>query len=198
MIGAFMLYERWRQIAREHADEVAVRDIAARESMTFGELASAIESTPAPEAAVFFPQGHDIGFVRTVLLGWKHGRIICPLEQGHVVPDAARRGRLALPPHCAQLKLTSATTGAARMIVFREEQIFADAQNIVSTMDLRAEWPNAGFISLAHSYGFSNLVLPLLLFGIPLVLAKPPLPEMLRAVAKETDAIAARAGNRSV
>ena len=179
-----MLYERWQQIAREHADEVAVRDIAARESMTFRELASAIESAPAPEAAVLFPQGHDIEFVRTVLLGWKHGRVICPLEQGQRVPAIDK-----LPPGCAQLKLTSATTGAARMIVFRGEQMFADAQNIVSTMGLRAEWPNAGFISLAHSYGFSNLVLPLLLFGIPLVLAKPPLPEMLRAFAKEMDAL---------
>jgi acyl-coenzyme A synthetase/AMP-(fatty) acid ligase len=51
---------------------------------------------------------------------------------------------------------------------------------------LRADWPNIGIISLAHSYGFSNLVLPLLLHGIPLILASAPLPELLkRAAASE-------------
>jgi acyl-coenzyme A synthetase/AMP-(fatty) acid ligase len=38
-------------------------------------------------------------------------------------------------------------------------------------------------ISLAHSYGFSNLVLPLLLHGIPLVLVNSPLPEAIRRAA---------------
>ena len=178
-----MLYERWREIAREHASEVAVRDVAAKESITFGELASAIERAAAPEEPALFPQGHDLQFVRTVLIGWKHGRIVCPLEQGQPPPAVGK-----LPPNCAHLKLTSATTGPARMIVFSEEQLFADPQNIVSTMGLRAEWPNVGLISLAHSYGFSNLILPLLLFGIPLTLARPPLPEMLRAIAKELEA----------
>ncbi|HKQ38677.1 MAG TPA: class I adenylate-forming enzyme family protein [Verrucomicrobiae bacterium] len=175
-----MLYERWREIAREHAHEVAVRDAAANESITFSELARAIDHASPPAAQILFPQGHNMDFVRTVLLGWKHGRIICPLEQGQPAPMVDN-----VPPGCAHLKLTSATTGPARLIAFREEQLFADAQNIVSTMGLRAEWPNVGFISLAHSYGFSNLILPLLLFGIPLTLPGPPLPETLRAVAKQ-------------
>ena len=55
----------------------------------------------------------------------------------------------------------------------------ADAENIVATMGLRPDWPNLGVISLAHSYGFSNLVLPLLLHGIPLILAPVPLPARL-------------------
>jgi len=178
-----MLYERWREIARAHAYDVAVRDVAANESVTFSELAAEIERTPSPEAQILFPQGHNIDFIRTALVGWKHGRVVCPLEQGQPPPAIGK-----LPLECAHLKLTSATTGPARMIVFREEQLFADPQNIVSTMGLRGEWPNLGFISLAHSYGFSNLVLPLLLFGIPLTLAAPPLPETLRTVAKEMDA----------
>jgi long-chain acyl-CoA synthetase len=41
-------------------------------------------------------------------------------------------------------------------------------------MGLRPDWPNLGVISLAYSYGFSNLVLPLLLHGIPLFLAPSP------------------------
>jgi acyl-coenzyme A synthetase/AMP-(fatty) acid ligase len=60
----------------------------------------------------------------------------------------------------------------------------ADAENIVATMGLRADWPNLGVISLAHSYGFSNLILPLLLHGIPLILAPAPLPEIIRRAAE--------------
>jgi acyl-coenzyme A synthetase/AMP-(fatty) acid ligase len=51
-------------------------------------------------------------------------------------------------------------------------------------MGLRPDWPNLGAISLAHSYGFSNLILPLLLHGIPLVLADSTLPETVRRAAE--------------
>ena len=51
-------------------------------------------------------------------------------------------------------------------------------------MGMRPDWPNLGVISMAYSYGFSNLVLPLLLHGIPLFLAPAPLPEILRGAAK--------------
>jgi acyl-CoA synthetase (AMP-forming)/AMP-acid ligase II len=47
-------------------------------------------------------------------------------------------------------------------------------------MGLRPDWPNLSVISLAHSYGWSNLVLPLLLHGIPLILGQSPLPEAVR------------------
>ena len=50
-------------------------------------------------------------------------------------------------------------------------------------MGLRPDWPNLGVISLAHSYGFSNLVLPLLLQGVPLVIVNSPLPESIRRAA---------------
>ena len=66
------------------------------------------------------------------------------------------------------------------MIAFSRDQLAADAENIVTTMGLRPEWPNLGVLSLAHSYGFSNLVLPLLLHGIPLALVGTALPEGLR------------------
>jgi long-chain acyl-CoA synthetase len=42
-----------------------------------------------------------------------------------------------------------------------------------------------GVISLAHSYGFSNLVLPLALHGIPLILLEGPLPETIKRAAAE-------------
>jgi acyl-CoA synthetase (AMP-forming)/AMP-acid ligase II len=66
------------------------------------------------------------------------------------------------------------------LVAFTAPQLAADAENILYTMGLRPDWPNLGVISLAHSYGFSNLVLPLLLHGIPLILAPSALPEVIR------------------
>jgi acyl-CoA synthetase (AMP-forming)/AMP-acid ligase II len=68
--------------------------------------------------------------------------------------------------------------------------LLADVENICTTMGLRPDWPNLGVISLAHSYGFSNLVLPLLLRGIPLVLTGATLPETIRRAAATEPAIA--------
>lgn len=85
--------------------------------------------------------------------------------------------------------MTSATAGTARLVAFTADQLAADADNIVATMGLRADWPNLGVISMAHSYGFSNLVLPLLLHGIPLILAPAPLPEIIRRVSASEPAI---------
>ena len=97
------------------------------------------------------------------------------------LPDSAR----ILPPP----QITSATTGPARAVAFTGEQLAADVDNIVATMGLRPDWPNLGVISMAHSYGFSNLVLPLLLHGIPLVLVPAPLPEMVRDRRRRNSAI---------
>jgi acyl-CoA synthetase (AMP-forming)/AMP-acid ligase II len=56
-------------------------------------------------------------------------------------------------------------------------------------MGLKPDWPNLGIISLAHSYGFSNLVLPLLLHGIPLILVGSALPEAVRRASEFEPAV---------
>jgi len=173
-----MLYERWCAVAEGRRGEVALRDLSSGRAWTFGELAAAAATWPLAGAGLVLPQGNTPEFVLTVLAAWRNRRVVCPVEAGHAAP--------AVPVPSApvvHLKTTSATTGAARCIGFTAAQLAADAANIVATMGLRPEWPNLGVISLAHSYGFSNLVLPLLLHGIPLILAGPPLPEIVRQAA---------------
>lgn len=175
-----MLYERWREVAKEWAGEIALRDLGLGQSWTFGQLAHETEAVDSGEA-IAFPRGAD--FIFSVLKAWRGGQITCPLEAGQERPALGE-----LPAGCAHIKTTSASTGAARMVLFGEEQLVADAGNIVTTMGLLPDRPNLGVISLAHSYGFSNLVLPLLLHGIPLILCHSPLPESVRkaaALAKE-------------
>ncbi len=170
-----MLYEHWRRIAAEQGHALALHDLASGRQWTFAGLARQAERLPKCNARVVCPQGHSAEFILTVLHAWRDNMIVCPLEPGQEPP------LMRMPPApCCHLKTTSATTGHPRQIAFRAEQLAADAENVVSTMGLRADWPNLGVISLAHSYGFSNLVLPLLLHGIPLILAPSPLPEVVR------------------
>src|SRR5260221_12280548 len=101
-----MLYERWRQIALDHRKEIALHDLALGERWTFAELAVLAEEQPHAEAVVF-PQGHD--FIVSLLRAWRTGKAACPLEPGQAPPVIDE-----IPKGCAHLKLTSATTGAAR------------------------------------------------------------------------------------
>ena len=133
-------------------------------------------SLPAPTEGCLCPTGAGAAFLFDVLRAWRSHVPLCPLEKGQAPPAIA-----ALPAGIAHLKTTSATTGTPRLIALTDKQLAADATNVVTTMGLRPDWPNVGVISLAHSYGFSNLVTPLILHGIPLILADSPLPEMVRS-----------------
>jgi long-chain acyl-CoA synthetase len=176
-----MLYERWRQIAHRYRNEIALIDLASDERWTFRQLTAAEEAETVSEP-VLFPQGRQ--FVFTLLRAWRLGRVACPLELGQIPPVWT-----GFPNDCAHVKLTSGTTGMARGVAFAGEQLAADAENIVATMGLRRDWPNLGTISLAHSYGFSNLVLPLLLHGIPLIMMDSPLPEAVRRAANSFESL---------
>jgi long-chain acyl-CoA synthetase len=74
------------------------------------------------------------------------------------------------------LKLTSGTTAAPRAIRFRSEQLLADCTQVCETMGITEHDLNFGVIPLSHSYGFSNLVTPLLARGVPMVLSRDRMP----------------------
>jgi acyl-CoA synthetase (AMP-forming)/AMP-acid ligase II len=179
-----MLYERWRKISAERRNEIALSDFASGQRWTFAGLFKAGEKEIIAPAETIFPQGHSPEFIFSLLAAWRGNKMVCPLEPGQLPPMIS-----APPKNCIHFKSTSATGGSARFVAFTAEQLMADAENIVATMGLRTDWPNIGVISLAHSYGFSNLILPLLLHGIPLILAPAPLPEIIRRAAKNENFI---------
>ncbi len=179
-----MLYERWREIAGGRRNELALRDTASGRCWTFGELWITGEKQLSETTGTVFPQGHSPEFILDLLAAWREKKLVCPLEPGQPAPEISSPPAIIL-----HLKSTSATGGAARFVACTAEQLMADAENIVATMGLRPDWPNLGVISLAHSYGFSNLVLPLLLHGIPLLLAPAPLPEIIRRAAEPESAV---------
>ncbi len=81
------------------------------------------------------------------------------------------------PPHF--LKLTSGTTAAPRAIRFQAEQLLADCLQICETMGIGEADLNYGVIPLSHSYGFSNLLTPLLCRGVPLVVSEDRMPRAI-------------------
>ena len=77
------------------------------------------------------------------------------------------------------LKLTSGTTSAPRAIRFRDCQLLADGVNICDTMGFGGADINFGVIPFSHSYGFSNLITPLICRGVPLVCCEDRLPRAI-------------------
>lgn len=176
-----MLYARWQQTLSTHRDEVAVTDAVSGSTWTFDALQHSLDSLPAlATGALHVASMADgvLAFVFQTLWAWRDAAILCPMErEGGRVPDVVR----GMPPGIAHLKMTSGSTGEPRTVMFRPEQLAADAENIRTTMGLDRTCPNVAVISVAHSYGFSNLVLPLLLHGHPLVIVPDALPSSLRA-----------------
>ncbi len=179
-----MLYDHWRGMAAGRRSETALREMATNRSWTFGELLDWSDQAAAPQTTPAFPRGQGASFVLEILRAWRHDCCVCPLEVGQTPPQVKLP-----PPEIVHLKLTSASTGAPKMAAFNAAQLIADPAHIVATMGLRPDWPNLGAVSLAHSYGFSNLVLPLLLHGIPLVLVASALPEALRRASEGLPAL---------
>jgi long-chain acyl-CoA synthetase len=86
------------------------------------------------------------------------------------------------------LKLTSGTTAAPRAIRFRSEQLLADCDQICETMGITDVDLNFGVVPISHSYGFSNLLTPLIARGIPMVLSHDRVPRAVLVDLARTNA----------
>jgi long-chain acyl-CoA synthetase len=128
-------------------------------SMAIGELEAALQTCGAAaivETSQTQTKGEQIGF------RWLAHKLI---DWGAYQPSL--------------LKLTSGTTAAPRAIRFRSEQLLADCEQICATMGITKRDLNFAAIPLSHSYGFSNLVTPLITRGVPMVLSSDTLPRAL-------------------
>ncbi|HEY0143501.1 MAG TPA: class I adenylate-forming enzyme family protein [Thermoanaerobaculia bacterium] len=99
----------------------------------------------------------------------------------HAVAISTRAvtSRPNVPAETRLIKLTSGSTGRPKGIAVSEANLIADALHICTTMDIHPSDRNLGAIPLSHSYGFSNLVTPLLIQGTPVVVSNDYLPQSL-------------------
>lgn len=167
-----MLYLRWLEISRRFADRPAILD--GDGVTTFGGLAAAVESAPKSDRPVIARSG-DLRFFIDILRAWRDGMAVIPVERDAHDPVLQRP-----PPAATRLiKHTPGASGIPRAIFLNDKQVIADADRITAAMGLSPAVPNLAVVSLAHSYGFCNVVLPLLLHGVPARLLPLPFPRLV-------------------
>jgi long-chain acyl-CoA synthetase len=180
-----VLLAAWEETVARKGDAPAIFATSGEVSRTFREIeekAGFFEIEISAAAGQVYPidLGNHPDWPSVLLACLRLRRIALPLEKS-ITPEQ----RTAALQMCesewtqerpALLKLTSGTTAAPRAIRFRSEQLLADCRQICQTMGLTDDDVNFAVIPLSHSYGFSNLVTPLLVFGIPLVLSRDRMP----------------------
>src|SRR5947208_5317363 len=122
----------------------------------------------------------------------KAGAVVSAVPSG-AAPDISRLRTADATPDWGEnppslLKLTSGTTAAPRAIRFRSHQLLADCNQICDTMKITGADLNFGVIPVSHSYGFSNLLTPLIACGVPMVVSRDRTPRAVLADLARTGA----------
>lgn len=166
-----------------------------------GEFARGELGQLAAGSVIAIQIGNQNAWPALLLACWRSGLVVLPLdaamaeqERGSalkvcraatVITAAGSATMLRRVPHepiawdgdiPVLLKLTSGTTAAPRAIRFKSDQLLADCAQICETMGITAGDLNFAVIPVSHSYGFSNLLTPLLARGVPLVLSQDRMP----------------------
>jgi acyl-CoA synthetase (AMP-forming)/AMP-acid ligase II len=96
-----------------------------------------------------------------------------------ITREGARFSPHGDPARPVLLKLTSGTTAIPRAVRFQSNQLLADCDQICETMGIRGDDLNYAVIPVSHSYGFSNVITPLLARGISMVVSRDRLPRAI-------------------
>jgi acyl-CoA synthetase (AMP-forming)/AMP-acid ligase II len=182
-----VLYEAWLETVCHHGVETALTDAVTGVSWSFADLHTLALGTELP-GEIALPCGRGVDFFLTILAAWRQGLPMCPLDGP--APSIMPSVHEMIQRGVEHLKITSGSTGTPKLVLLTGAQLIADCRQICATMGISRSQQNVAAISLAHSYGFSNLVLPLLLHGVPLVLAGDALPQSVsRALSQTQNAV---------
>lgn len=171
-----MLYLRWLEVLKRFAARPAIFEGVG--CLTFADLAAALAHKPVARGPVIARSG-QVDFFVEILRAWRDGQAVIPIERDAEVPTLDE-----LPLGTALVKYTPGASGIPRGIFLTEGQVAADVDRLVAAMELKPTVPNLGVVPLCHSYGFSNVVLPLLLHGVPIHLAAVPFPRVIEEILK--------------
>lgn len=177
-----MLFTRWQETLSRFRQSPALFE--GGRALTFGDLAERLATVPTTTAPVI-ARGNATDVAIAVLQAWRDGQAVLPLETSTTIPDLPSD----LPTGTAHLKLTPGIEGKPRAVFFTAQQIAADADRLVAAMGLRPGIPNLAAISVTHSYGFSSILLPLLLHGVPVHAVEVPFPKVMADAIDAHDAV---------
>jgi long-chain acyl-CoA synthetase len=178
------LLAAWEETVAQRRDAPAIFDTRGEVLRTFAGIenrAPELEGKIEDDRVYPIDQGNQPDWPSHLLAALRRRVVALPLESTITATqrEAALRmcnaGDWGAPPPVL-LKLTSGTTAAPRAIRFRSEQLLADCIQICDTMGITSDDVNFGVIPLSHSYGFSNLVTPLLVRGVAMVLSRDRMP----------------------
>ena len=204
------LLAAWEKTLARKGHMPAILNTAGQVLRTFRgieEHARAVETTIARalEAKRHSPKPHNVSAIQ---IGnhqdWPSSFLVClrkrnvflpidesvPKEQSDAAFSVAAKSGITdwgdKPP--TLFKLTSGTTATPRLVRFRSEQLLADCNQICETMEISDVDLNFGVIPISHSYGFSNLLLPLIARGVPMVVSCDRTPRAILADLVRTNA----------
>ena len=156
---AAMLEERWRQTVARRPDALAVCDGASGRCWTFAELAAAADAGGVGDAGAergyVSAVGRGVGFLIEVLRAWRACVPLCPLEPGQAAPVMPPP-----PPGMAHIKLTSGSTGVARVVLLTAAQMAADADYFCNVLAALSVPPPAQLLTLRALAGKSAEEMP--------------------------------------
>jgi acyl-CoA synthetase (AMP-forming)/AMP-acid ligase II len=199
-----VLLERWEAILAQKGDTPAIFNTSGKIARTFRQIAdgagnfeSKIDNLESGRVLAVQIGNHE-DWPSILIACLRRGIAVLPLEQS--ITDQQRDAALKVcganaivekpgivrkidnkhpdwtGPAPSLLKLTSGTTAAPRAIRFRSEQLLADCDQICDTKGISDVDLNFGVIPVSHSYGFSNLLTPLIARGVPMVLSRDRTP----------------------
>lgn len=197
-----VLLERWEAILAQKGDAPAIFNTRGEVVRTFLQIEEHARQIEAKMPAV---QPHNVSAIQIgnhddwpshFLACLRRQRVILPIDESVSKQQAEAAVSIAAksgindwgdkPP--TLFKLTSGTTSAPRMIRFRSEQLLADCDQICDTMGITDVDLNFGVIPVSHSYGFSNLLTPLIARGVSLVLSRDRTPRAVLEDLAKTNA----------
>jgi acyl-CoA synthetase (AMP-forming)/AMP-acid ligase II len=178
------LLAAWEETLARKRDAPAIFDRRGEVLRTFADIESRareLERRIEDDRVYPIDQGNQPDWPSHLLAALRRRVVALPLESTITAPQREAALRMCNAgdwdaPRPVLLKLTSGTTAAPRAIRFRSEQLLADCIQICDTMGITSDDVNFGVIPLSHSYGFSNLVTPLLVRGVALVLSRDRMP----------------------
>jgi acyl-coenzyme A synthetase/AMP-(fatty) acid ligase len=198
------LHQRWQEVLATRGALEALVDAESGRALTFLELEAQALQWLEQHAGDDQEVGAVWCLALTNRMDWmvvflaaiKAGAVVLPIEAptpSTIVEKARQFGASLLvvdtgvhhldagqrQPDYFVNKLTSGTTGQAKLLPFTAREMLSDGAQIMSTMEITAADRNFALIPLGHSYALGNLVMPFFMSGIPIVLGSSPYPQVV-------------------
>lgn len=167
-----MLVDSWNLVVARHAARVAFWHPAVSSGVTFGEI-DRMEGGVDVSGPFVVAVGSCPGFFASLVAAWRAGKPALLVENA---TSTVRPIEGRIPAGTVLIKQTCGASGLERSLFFGAAEVLAEGRRNVMALGLHPERRGLAAVSLAHSYGFGCLALPLLLEGVPLDILAGPMP----------------------